>query len=279
MSEQGRITASDDQAATGAPGADVTPEGMPSGRTARFTQRAHQALQRARDAAQRLDYAAIGTEHLLLGLLDEGDCLAAQTLTALGVETGSVRAMVLDALGSGQQPGVEEIGLTPRAKLALELAVAEAKALRHRHIGTEHLLLGVLRDEEGIAAVVLAHHGVTLDRARAQVLQTPAAPRSAKPLPKTNVVMCRVDDRALEALDLLIEAGIRTTRSDAAAWLIEAGIAAQSDLFASVAATVAEIRRLREVAQSLAQRTAVGPGPTAAPVDDPLGAEAKRPQQ
>jgi hypothetical protein len=87
-----------------------------------------------------------------------------------------------------------------------------------------------------------------LDRARAQLLQTLAAARPDKQLPKTNVVMCRVDDRALEALDLLIEAGIRTTRSDAAAWLIEVGLAAQSDLFASVAATVAEIHRLREVA-------------------------------
>jgi hypothetical protein len=89
---------------------------------------------------------------------------------------------------------------------------------------------------------------IILDRARAQLLQTLAAARPDKQLPKTNVVMCRVDDRALEALDLLIEAGIRTTRSDAAAWLIEVGLAAQSDLFASVAATVAEIHRLREVA-------------------------------
>ncbi len=136
--------------------------------------------------------------------------IAIQALSALGVHGDAVGTMVLDAIGPGQQPGVEEIGLTPRAKLALELAVAEAKVLKHRHIGTEHLLLSVLREEEGIAAAVLAHHSVTLDRARAQVLQTLAAARPDRPAPKSNVVMCRVDDHALASLDLLIEAGIRT---------------------------------------------------------------------
>jgi ATP-dependent Clp protease ATP-binding subunit ClpA len=231
----------------------------------------------------------IGTEQLLLGLLDERDGVAAQTLTALGVDEQEMRTTVLGAIGRGQQPGMDAIGLTPRAKLALELAVAEAKAMKHRHIGTEHLLLGLLREEEGIAAVLLAHQGVTLDRARTQVLQTLAAARRAKPGPKTNVVMCRVDDRALEALDLLIEAGIRTTRSDAAAWLIEAGIVAQSDLFTSVAATVAEIRRLRDVAQRLAQRATVParlplvPGDSATAEDAApealSAAEAPRPEQ
>ena len=154
-----------------------------------------------------------------------------------------------------------EIGLTPRAKKVIELAVDEARRMGHHYIGTEHLLLGLLREGEGIACGVLESLGVNLERARVAVIQTLAsrgatvedqAPSQSPSGPKNNVITCRLDDSTLNALDTLVEAGVRSTRSDAAAWLIGAGIEAHRPLIARVTATVEEIRRLRNEARAIA---------------------------
>ncbi len=161
-------------------------------------------------------------------------------------------------VGRGGNPAIGEIGLTPRAKKVIELAVDEARRLSHRYIGTEHLLLGLLHEAEGVAAGVLNGLGVGYPQARAAIMALigglEQAAGSDAPAGKSTVVMCRVDERDLAAIDMLIEAGIRTTRSDAAAWLIHAGIEANVGLFAAVSETVGEIRRLRERAQALAQQ-------------------------
>jgi ATP-dependent Clp protease ATP-binding subunit ClpA len=147
--------------------------------------------------------------------------------------------------------------LTGKTRLVLDLAKEEARELRHNYVGTEHLLLGLTREGEGIAVGLMRAFGTTLEKVRAQTFQAIALASGGKateqPPLKSNVVTCRIDGRDLDAVDALIEAGIRSTRSDAAAWLIHAGIEANRPLFEKVYGTVAEIRRLRVVAQSLAQ--------------------------
>jgi len=217
----------------------------------KFTKRARHVLTLAQLEAQGLNHNYLGTEHLLLGLVAEGEGVAAQALTNLGVELTRVREAVEHIIGRGDRVVIGEIGLTPRTKKVFELAVDEARRLKHRYIGTEHLLLGLVREGEGVAASVLMSLGLTLEQVRAEVVQILSG---MAPGPKSNVVMCRLDDRALDALDTLIKAGVRTTRSDAAAWLIQAGIEANGPLFESVSATVAEIRRLRAEAQRRAHQ-------------------------
>jgi ATP-dependent Clp protease ATP-binding subunit ClpA len=153
---------------------------------------------------------------------------------------------------------VGEVGLTPRATKVMELAVDEARRRRQGYVGTEHLLLGLVREGEGIAAKVLKQFGVTPEVVRLQVIEVlGTGGRAAEPVgPKANVITCRVDDRDLDAIDALVEAGIRSTRSDAASWLISAGIDAHRELFERVYATVAEIRNLRAEAQAIAQQLA-----------------------
>ncbi len=143
---------------------------------------------------------------------------------------------------------------------ATTLAFDEAGHLRQEKIAPEHLLLGLTREGGGIAVGLLRTFGTTVEKVRAQTFQAIALATSERiaepPSPKSNVVTCRIDGRDLDAIDALIEAGIRSTRSDAAAWLIHAGIEANRPLFEKVYGTVAEIRRLRGVAQSLAQEVA-----------------------
>ena len=115
----------------------------------KFTERARKVLTLAQDEAQRFNHNYIGTEHLLLGLVREGDGVAARVLENLGVELNKVRTAVEFIIGRGDRPVVGEIGLTPRAKRVIELAVDEARRLGHNYIGTEHLLLGLVREGEG----------------------------------------------------------------------------------------------------------------------------------
>ena len=156
------------------------------------------------------------------------------------------------------QPATPFEKFTERAREALSLAQDEAKRFNHNFIGTEHLLLGLVREGEDIAAKVVKQLGVTLEVVRLQVVEVlGAGGRAAEPVgPKANVITCRVDDRDLDAIDALVEAGIRSTRSDAASWLISAGIDAHRELFERVYATVAEIRNLRAGAQAIAQQLA-----------------------
>ena len=137
----------------------------------KFTERARKVLQLAQEEAQRFNHNYIGTEHLLLGLVREGDGVAARVLNNMGVQLPKVRSAVEFIIGRGEGAVIGDIGLTPRAKKVLELAVDEGRRLNHHYIGTEHLLLGLVREGEGIAAGVLESLGVNLEKVRAQVMQ------------------------------------------------------------------------------------------------------------
>ena len=137
----------------------------------KFTERARKVLTLAQEEAHRFNHNYIGTEHLLLGLVREGDGVAARVLANMGVQLPKVRSAVEFIIGRGDSMIVGEIGLTPRAKKVIELAVDEARRLNHHYIGTEHLLLGLVREGEGIAAGVLESLGVNLEKVRQQVLQ------------------------------------------------------------------------------------------------------------
>ena len=141
-----------------------------SGSFDRFTERARKVLTLAQEEAQRFNHNYIGTEHLLLGLVREGEGVAAKVLSNLGIELTKVRSAVEHIIGRGERQVMGEIGLTPRAKKVIELAVDEARRLGHHYIGTEHLLLGLIREGEGIAAGVLESLGVNLEKVRSEVV-------------------------------------------------------------------------------------------------------------
>ena len=137
----------------------------------KFTERARRVLTLAQEEAQRFNHGYIGTEHLLLGLVREGEGVAAKVLANMGIELNKVRSAVEFIIGRGDRMVAGDIGLTPRAKKVIELAVDEARRLNHHYIGTEHLLLGLVREGEGIAAGVLESLGVSLEKVRSQVIQ------------------------------------------------------------------------------------------------------------
>jgi hypothetical protein len=145
--------------------------GLHSGSFDRFTERARKVLTLAQEEAKRFDHNYIGTEHLLLGLVREGEGVAAKVLSNLGIELTKVRSAVEFIIGRGERQVMGEIGLTPRAKKVIELAVDEARRLGHHYTGTEHLLLGLIREGEGIAAGVLESLGLSLERVRDEVLR------------------------------------------------------------------------------------------------------------
>ena len=149
----------------------------------KFTERARKVLTLAQEEAQRFNHNYIGTEHLLLGLVREGEGVAARVLENMGVELPKVRTAVEFIIGRGDRTVVGEIGLTPRAKKVIELAVDEARRLDHHYIGTEHLLLGLVREGEGIAAGVLESLGVNLDKVRHEVIRvlSQSSVRRARP--------------------------------------------------------------------------------------------------
>jgi len=137
----------------------------------RFTERARKVLSLAQEEAHRFNHNYIGTEHLLLGLVREEDGVGAKVLQNLGVQLNTARSAVEFIIWRGDRIVLGEIGLTPRAKKVIELAVDEANRLDHQYIGTEHLLLGLIREGEGIAAGVLASLGINLERARRETLR------------------------------------------------------------------------------------------------------------
>ncbi|MDA1228658.1 MAG: ATP-dependent Clp protease ATP-binding subunit [Chloroflexi bacterium] len=134
----------------------------------KFSERARRVLSLAQEEAQRFNHNYIGTEHILLGLVRETDGVAARVLSNLGVELHKVRSAVEFIIGRGERSTPGEIGLTPRAKKVIELAVDEARRLNHHYIGTEHLLIGLMREGEGVAAGVLESLGVNLDKVRGE---------------------------------------------------------------------------------------------------------------
>ena len=137
----------------------------------KFTERARKVLSLAQEEAQRFQHNYIGTEHLLLGLVREGEGVAAKVLTSLGVDLEKVRKAVEEIIGRGDRVVVGEIGLTPRAKKVIELAIDEARRLNHHYIGTEHILLGLIREGNGIGAGVLESFGLSLQEVRAKTIQ------------------------------------------------------------------------------------------------------------
>ncbi|MGQ0550730.1 MAG: Clp protease N-terminal domain-containing protein [Armatimonadota bacterium] len=225
----------------------------------RFTMRARRVVIHAQEEARRLNRASVGPEHLFLAIAAEREGIGGKVLTKLGTSLDSARDIVESLGGRGDRPAKKkELGFSEDGKKALEFALAEARRLKHNYIGTEHFLLGLFRLESGPIKNVLEQAQLTHEHVQDQVIQLLALPGGPafRELAegRTNVVMCRVNDRDLEAIDTLIEAGVRATRSDAAAWLIQTGIEGSKPLFDKLHATVVEIRQLREQAKEIARR-------------------------
>jgi ATP-dependent Clp protease ATP-binding subunit ClpC len=148
----------------------------------RFTDRARRVVVLAQEEARGLNHEYLGTEHLLLGLVDDADSIGSRALVSLGIGLDSVRAWILEALGPGPEPPPGYLPLTPRAKRVLGLSLAEAQGLGRDGVGTGHLLLGLVHEGEGVAAQVLAGLGADLERLRGQVADLSAqAPRDDDP--------------------------------------------------------------------------------------------------
>jgi len=137
----------------------------------RFTDRARRVVVLAQEEARMLDHGYIGTEHLLLGLIHEGEGVAAKTLEAMGISLDAVRQQVETTIGRGEEAPSGHIPFTPRAKRVLELSLRESGQLGHNYIGTEHILLGLIREGEGVAAQVLVKLGADPNRVRQLVVQ------------------------------------------------------------------------------------------------------------
>ena len=163
----------------------------------RFTDRARRVVVLAQEEARMLNHNYIGTEHILLGLIHEGEGVAAKALESLGISLDAVREQVQEIIGQGQQAPSGHIPFTPRAKKVLELSLREALQLGHNYIGTEHILLGLIREGEGVAAQVLVKLGADLNRVRQQVIQLlsgyqgkePAATGPAEGTPSGSLVL------------------------------------------------------------------------------------------
>ncbi|MGZ4125731.1 MAG: Clp protease N-terminal domain-containing protein, partial [Actinomycetota bacterium] len=137
----------------------------------RFTDRARRVVVLAQEEARMLNHNYIGTEHILLGLIHEGEGVAAKALESLNISLEAVRQQVEEIIGQGQAAPTGHIPFTPRAKKVLELSLREALQLGHNYIGTEHILLGLIREGEGVAAQVLQKLGADLNKVRQQVIQ------------------------------------------------------------------------------------------------------------
>jgi ATP-dependent Clp protease ATP-binding subunit ClpA len=172
----------------------------------RFTDRARRVVVLAQEEARLLNHNYVGTEHLLLGLIHEGQGVAAKALELLGIRLEVVRARVEEIVGRGQMAPTGHIPFTPRAKKVLELSLREAKQLGHNYIGTEHILLGLLREGEGVAAHVLVKLGADLSRARGQVIGLLSGDAGTEEAAaRTRLVRMTVPDDLLEAQEQFAE--------------------------------------------------------------------------
>jgi ATP-dependent Clp protease ATP-binding subunit ClpC len=143
----------------------------------RFTERAKQVVVLAQDEARALKHNYIGTEHILLGLLREEEGLAARVLESLDITVEEVRAQVARIIGPGDEPIVSgQIPFTPRAKKVLELSLREALSLKHNYIGTEHILLGLVRENEGVAARILLDFDADAETIRNEIMRVLSGP-------------------------------------------------------------------------------------------------------
>jgi ATP-dependent Clp protease ATP-binding subunit ClpC len=184
----------------------------------RFTERARRVVVLAQEEARMLNHNYIGTEHILLGLAREGEGVAARALESLGISLEAVRQQVEEIIGRGQEAPSGHIPFTPRAKKVLELSLREAQQLGHNYIGTEHILLGLIREGSGVAAQVLVKLGADLNRARQQVVQLlhgyQGEDVTGEGLPLSDDPSSRVDsfDRRLAAIERWV--GLRPDLDD-----------------------------------------------------------------
>ena len=148
----------------------------------RFTDRARRVVVLAQEEARMLGHNWVGTEHILLGLIHEGEGVAARALESLGISLDAVRQRVEEIIGQGQDAPSGHIPFTPRTKKVLELSLRESQQLGHNYIGTEHILLGLIREGDGVAAQVLVKLGADLNRVRQQVLQLLHGRSAEKPV-------------------------------------------------------------------------------------------------
>ena len=171
----------------------------------RFTERARRVVVFAQEEARELNHSYIGTEHLLLGLMRDADSVAAQALQELEIRQDAVREQVTEIIGRGKRSPSGHIPFTPRAKKVLELSLREALQLNHNYIGTEHILLGLVREGEGVAAQVLIKLGGSLSRVRDKVIEL--APPGTGEGPELSGQLRRSAMRGpLEGLTLRLEA-------------------------------------------------------------------------
>jgi len=169
----------------------------------RFTDRARRVVVLAQEEARKLNHNYIGTEHLLLGLIRESEGVAAKALESLGISLDAVRQQVREIIGQGQQPPPGHIPFTKRAKKALELSTRESMQLGHNYIGTEHILLGLLREGDGVAAQVLVKLGADLNLVRQQVIQLlqGSGKRAGTRLPEDALARIDALDHRLAAIE------------------------------------------------------------------------------
>jgi ATP-dependent Clp protease ATP-binding subunit ClpA len=189
----------------------------------RFTDRARRVVVLAQEEARMLNHNYIGTEHILLGLIHEGEGVAAKALVSLGISLDAVRQQVEEIIGQGQQAPSGHIPFTPRAKKVLELSRREAEQLGHNYIGTEHILLGLIREGDGVGAQVLVTLGADLNRVRQQVIQLLHGHPAEEPVPARSAgqnlrpaVQTRLEafERRLVAIEQRIGTGPDTSDLD-----------------------------------------------------------------
>jgi ATP-dependent Clp protease ATP-binding subunit ClpA len=171
----------------------------------RFTDRARRSLFLSQEEARRLNHNYVGTEHLLLGLVSEGQGVAAKALESLGISLEMVRAQVEESIGQGQRAPTGHIPFIPRAKKVLELSLREATQLGHNYIGTEHLLLGLVREGEGVAAQVLVKLGADRSRVRHQVIQLLTGHSGGMEIVRTQLVRMTVPEDLRQAKEQLAQ--------------------------------------------------------------------------
>ena len=173
----------------------------------RFTERARRVILIGQEEAGKMNSGHVGTEHLLLALVRESDGVAAQILTNMGITIEKVRAQLESEMQVGNNPVIGEPKLTPKAKRVLELAADEARRMRHNYIGTEHMLLALLREKDGLAAAVLRRLGLNLEQTRTQVLEylDSDAPIAATAPDSASVAQFRVTPAVRDALNLAMQ--------------------------------------------------------------------------
>jgi len=243
----------------------------------RFTKGARDAIAESREEARRLGSSSVRPEHIFAGLASQPERVAGWVLSQLGLTYDAVREQVASLPPREDRPVRGEIGFSPESKTVLKLALTEARRLGHNYIGTEHLLLALFQTGDPPIPELLQRLGLKMDAVHELIVRELAAPgrsmrrRAGPSLPtllaglegdaRSNVVMCRIADPDLGAIDMLVEAGVRSTRSEAAAWLIHAGIEGNTALLERLQTTVSEIRRLREQAQTISREVASGESP------------------